>query len=34
MRKQVFGVGVIAAVLVAVSSAGVLGQAGMKEKSL
>jgi hemoglobin len=34
MRKQLFGVGVMAAVLIAVSSAGALGQAGMKEKSL
>jgi len=33
MRKSVFGVFVIAAILVGVSSAGLLGQ-GMKEKSL
>ena len=34
MRKQVFGAAAIAAVLVAVSSAGAFGQAVMKEKPL
>src|SRR5438128_5639794 len=34
MRKNVWGVFVIAGILVAVSSAGLLGQSAMKEKSL
>ena len=34
MRKQLCGVGVIAGLLLAVSSASVLGQGAMKEKSL